>query len=405
MAQREKSRRMRGIEFNLLGPLNKEAMRLEAEGTPVLYLNLGNPAHFGISAPDYILETMRSEIDSTQPYCPAEGLLSARKAIARYAMTQGVPGVYPKDIYIGNGVSELIEIAMLALLNPGDEVLIPAPDYPLWMGAIQLAEGKPVHYLCDEQADWMPSMEDMRRKVTAKTRAIVLVNPNNPTGAVYPRELVQQVVELAKEKGLMIFSDEIYDRLVMDGIAHTPTAAVAGADVFTVTFSGLSKSHCLCGWRVAWMVMSGPAAEYSGFLEGVDMLASMRICANVPAQTVIPHALEDKTSFLPLLQPGGRYYEQRRAVVEEIDKIDGLSCVPSRHSFYVFPKIDLEKFRLENDMEFCMEVLKKKHIMLSDGSGFHWPGADHFRIVYLPEEARLRKAVRDIGDYLNTVRK
>lgn len=395
-----KCHRLEGIHFDIRGPVVCEAKRLEKQGIPVLYLNIGNPAKFGLEAPSFLLDELKANLTESQAYCDAKGIPQARYAIAESISMHGT-NISMDDIYIGNGVSELIEMTLLALLNPGDEVLIPSPDYPLWTGAVQLASGKAVHYLCDERSAWMPDVSDIKRKITSKTKAIVLINPNNPTGAVYTADILQQIVALARENHLIILADEVYNRLVLEGYQHISIASIAGQDVPVVTYDGLSKSHQLCGWRIAWAAFSGMRQEYSSFIDGFNMLATMRVCANALVQTIIPAALADRKSYKPLLCPGGRFYERLKAVSDEINKSSNISCVPANHSFYVFPKINSNRVKIINDEQFCMDLLRDKHIVLTPGSGFQWPHSDHFRIVCLPEVSVLRKAVQDIDEFLS----
>ncbi|MDO4553073.1 MAG: pyridoxal phosphate-dependent aminotransferase, partial [Bacillota bacterium] len=340
-----KSVKLNNVCYDVRGPVLDEAAKLEAAGASILKLNIGNPAPFGFSAPASVMESMEAGLLSAQGYSDTRGVPEAREAVAAYCLKKNISGVSPDDVYTGNGVSELITICMQGLLNDGDEVLIPAPDYPLWTAAVTLAGGKAVHYLCDEKSDWMPDLEDMRRKISPRTKGLVVINPNNPTGALYPPEILEKIAGLAREAGLILFADEIYDRLVMDGLSHTSIAALA-PDLFVVTLNGLSKSHLVAGYRCGWMCLSGDKSGASGYIEGLNMLASMRLCSNVPAQYAIRAALADENSAAPLLTPGGRIYEQRKAICSALREIEGLSLVAPKAAFYVFPKIDTARFRI-----------------------------------------------------------
>ena len=334
---------------------------------------------------------------------PSQGLFSARKAIMQYSQIKKLPNVTINDIYTGNGVSELINLCMSALLDNGDEILIPSPDYPLWTACATLAGGKAVHYICDEQSDWYPDIEDMRRKITDRTKALVIINPNNPTGALYPKEVLQQIVDLAREHHLIIFSDEIYDRLVMDGKEHISIASLA-PDLFCVTFSGLSKSHMIAGFRIGWMVLSGNKAIAKDYIEGIKMLSNMRLCSNVPAQSVVQTALWGNQSVNDYLVPGGRIYEQREYIYKALTDIPGITAVKPQAAFYMFPKIDVKKFNIVNDEKFALDLLQDKKILIVQGSGFNWKQPDHFRVVYLPRIEVLKEAVGKISDFLSYYR-
>jgi len=383
MKKLEKSTKMDHIGYDIRGPVTDMADKMLAEGIDILKLNTGNPAPFGFNAPDSLMEKFTQSVRSAQGYCDSRGLMDARLAIADYCKSKGIPDVTVKDIFTGNGVSELISLATQALLNSGDEVLVPSPDYPLWTAAITLAGGTAVHYLCDEKSEWNPDIDDMRSKITSKTRAVVIINPNNPTGALYPKEVLLEITDLAREHDLVVFSDEIYDRLVMDDLEHFSTAALA-PDLFTVTFNGLSKSHMIAGFRVGWMCISGDKEQAKGYIEGLNMLASMRLCSNVPAQTIIPIALKHYNSADPLIKPGGRIYEQREFITKAINDIPGLSAVKPKAAFYIFPKIDIERFGIHDDEQFAVDFLHEHHILFTHGGGFHWEKPDHFRLVYLP---------------------
>ena len=393
-----KSHKLDNVLYDVRGPVVDEAARMEADGTHILKLNIGNPAPFGFRTPDEVVYDMAHQLTDTEGYSPSKGLFSARKAIMQYAQLKNLPNVTIDDIYTGNGVSELINLSMSALLDDGDEVLIPSPDYPLWTACVNLAGGTAVHYLCDEQSEWYPDIDDMRAKITDRTVAIVLINPNNPTGALYPREVLEQIVELAREHHLMIFSDEIYDRLVMDGLRHVSIASLA-PDLFCVTFSGLSKSHMIAGYRVGWMVLSGNKRIAKDYIEGINMLANMRICSNVPAQSIVQTALGGHQSVNDYIVPGGRIYEQREFITEAINAIPGLTAVKPKAAFYIFPKIDVKRFNIHDDEQFALDLLHDERILITRGGGFNWDKPDHFRIVYLPRIEVLRDATGKLADF------
>ena len=403
MREFSKSSRLHGVGYDVRGPVVEEAARMEQMGTHVLKLNIGNPAPFGFRTPDEVVYDMSRQLTECEGYSPSKGLYSARKAIMQYAQTRHLPNVDIEHIYTGNGVSELINLCLQALLDDGDEILIPAPDYPLWTACATLAGGRPVHYICDEEAGWLPDMDDMRAKVSERTKAIVIINPNNPTGALYPKELLEEIVELAREKELIIFSDEIYDRLVMDGAEFTSIASLA-PDLFCVTFSGLSKSHMIAGYRVGWMVLSGNLDAGRGYIEGLDMLSNMRLCSNVPAQSIIQTALWGHQSVKDYVVPGGRVLEQRDFVYNSLKDIDGISVVKPKAAFYIFPKLDAKKFNITDDVQFALDLLKEKKVLVVQGTGFNWPTPDHFRIVYLPRIDILHEAVSKIADFLDGYR-
>ena len=398
-----KSSKLDNILYDVRGPVVDEAARMEEDGKEILKLNIGNPFPFGFSAPEEVILDMMSNIRNSQGYSDSRGIFSARKAIMQYYQQKNIPNVGMQDIYTGNGVSELISISMQALLNDGDEILIPAPDYPLWTASATLAGGKVVHYICDEQADWYPDIDDIRSKVTDRTKAIVIINPNNPTGALYPDEILEQIVQVARENELIIFSDEIYDRLVMDGLKHTSIASLA-PDVFCVTFSGLSKSHMIAGFRVGWMVLSGNKAAAQGYIEGLNMLSNMRLCSNVPAQSVVQTALGGYQSVNEYLVPGGRIYEQREFIYNALKDIPGITVKKPRAAFYIFPKIDTERFHITNDEQFALDFLREKRVLVVNGKGFNWTQPDHFRIVYLPNIRQLEEATGKLKDFLSTYR-
>ena len=399
----DKSSKLDNVLYDVRGPVVDEANRMEEMGTHILKLNIGNPAPFGFRTPDEVVYDMARQLPECEGYSNSKGLYSARKAIMQYAQNKHIPNVGIEDIYTGNGVSELINLCMQALLNDGDEILIPSPDYPLWTACATLSGGKPVHYICDEQSDWFPDMDDIRSKISCKTKAIVIINPNNPTGALYPRELLEQIVALAREKELVLLSDEIYDRLVMDGKTHVSTASLC-PDLPVLTFNGLSKSHMICGFRCGWLCVSGPRAITQDFIAGMVALTSMRLCGNALTQLVIPAALADPDSTRALLVPGGRLYEQREAAVSALRQFDCLSVVKNSAAFYIFPRIDLKKCPITDDKKFAMDLLHQKHILLVPGSGFDWPQPDHFRVVMLPQAEELSRAMTDVGEFLQTYR-
>lgn len=383
MRQFGKSSKLEHVAYDIRGPILDEADRMIANGEKILRLNTGNPAAFGFEAPDEVIRDLITNVRNSEGYSDSKGLFSARKAIMQYCQLKGFPDVDVNDIYIGNGVSELIPMALQALLDNDDEVLVPMPDYPLWTACVSLAGGNAVHYVCDESASWYPDIEDIKSKITAKTKAIVVINPNNPTGALYPREILEEIVEIARQNNLIIMADEIYDRLVMDGGEHIAIASLA-PDLFCVSMNGLSKSHRIAGFRVGWMVLSGPKSHVKGYIEGINMLSNMRLCSNVLAQQVVQTSLGGRQSVDKLLLPGGRIYEQRNFIYEAINAIPGLSAVKPQAGLYIFPKIDQEMYRIDDDEEFCLRLLKKEKVMLVPGKGFNWNEPNHFRIVYLP---------------------
>lgn len=396
----KKSSKLDHVCYDVRGPVLDEANRMQADGIDVLKLNIGNPAPFGFSAPEEVITDMISTLRSAQGYSDSHGIFAARKAIMQYAQTKNIPNVSMEHIYTGNGVSELINLVTQGLIDNGDEILVPSPDYPLWTGCVTLAGGKAVHYICDEQSEWYPDIEDMRSKITDKTKAIVIINPNNPTGAVYPKEVLEQIVELAREHELMIFSDEIYDRLVMDEIEHTSIASLA-PDLFCITLNGLSKSHMIAGFRCGWMILSGAKEKAEDYIEGLNMLSNMRLCSNVPAQCIVQTALGGHQSVKNYLVPGGRIYEQREFIYNAINDIPGLSAVKPKAAFYIFPKMDTKKFNILDDEKFVLDLLKEKKVLLTHGRGFNWAEPDHFRIVYLPNIEQLKDATGKIADFLS----
>ena len=394
----EKSNKLDNVCYDIRGPVMDEANRMSAEGKEILKLNIGNPAPFGFRAPEEIIEEMKNNLVDSEGYSDSKGILAAREAIAEYDRQKNIPGVTVDDIYTGNGVSELITLSMNGLLNDGDEMLVPAPDYPLWTASVTLSGGKAVHYICDEKANWYPDIEDIKKKINPKTKGIVIINPNNPTGALYPDEILKQIVDVAKENGLLIFADEIYDRLVMDGKIHTSIATVAG-DYPVVTFNGLSKSHLIAGFRAGWMSISGDKSRIRGYIEGINLLSSMRLCSNVQAQSIIPKALELVRSSDGMIAPGGRIYEQRKIICDAIDDIPGLEAVKPEAAFYIFPKMDTKRFNIKDDEKFALDLLKQKHVLITHGRGFHMDTPDHFRIVFLPNAEVLTECMARFKDF------
>lgn len=397
----EKSSKLDYVCYDIRGPIMDEAQRMSEQGIDILKLNIGNPAPFGFKAPKEIEEAIGNNAAITEGYSDSKGLVSARKAILKYCQSKNMPNVSIDDIYTGNGVSELITMSMNGLLNYGDEVLVPMPDYPLWTASVTLAGGKAVHYRCDDKQNWYPDIKDMESKITPKTKAIVVINPNNPTGALYPTEILEQIVDLARKHELILFADEIYDRLVMDGKEHVALSSLA-PDLLTVSFNGLSKSHLIAGYRCGWMVLCGEKKHAKGYIEGIKLLSAMRLCSNVPAQSLIPVALDNLESTKELLVPGGRIYEQREVIYNALNEIDGLSVVKPTAAFYMFPKLDIKKFGIIDDEKFVLDFLKEKHILFTHGGGFHWDQPDHFRVVFLPEVSVLSTAADRLNDFLST---
>ena len=392
--------RMAHVHSDIRGELYREAMAMQARGIEVLKLNTGNPAAFGFPLPESIRAAMDGRVQDAVPYCDFQGMPEAREAIAAYHRSKGIDGVQAQDVFIGNGVSEVVNFALMPLLNPGDEVLIPTPNYSLWSNTILLAGAKPVYYRCDEASGWNPDVKDLRSKVTPKTRAVVIINPNNPTGVLYDTDVLCQILDVAREHDLIVFSDEIYDRLVMDGLQHVSTAALA-PDLTVVTMNGLSKSHCLCGYRCGWMIISGPRARTEAYRQGIVQLTSLRLCSNALAQLVIPAAIEDMETPASMVRPGGRLYEQRKATLEVLDQIDGVSYVKNVAAFYLFPKLDVKKFNIHSDKQFAADLLRGTNILVVPGSGFDWPDPDHLRLVMLPQPDQLREAMTRFGKFLD----
>lgn len=397
----DRSDKLQDVCYDIRGPVMDEANKMEADGFNILKLNIGNPAPFGFSAPDEILVDMIYNLRSTEGYSDSKGLFSARKSIMQYCQLKNIPNVGINDIYTGNGVSELITMSMQALLNNGDEILVPMPDYPLWTASVVLAGGKAVHYLCDEKADWYPDIDDIKKKITPNTKGIVVINPNNPTGALYSDEMLKQIVQVARENDLIIFADEIYDRLVFEGEHHTAIASFA-PDLLTLCFNGLSKSHKVAGFRAGWMCLAGDKSKAKGYISGLNLLSSMRLCSNVPAQSIIQTALGGIQTGDALFQPGGRIWEQREYIYNALNSIPGISATKPKGAFYIFPKIDTEKFGITDDEQFALDLLKKTRILITKGTGFNWHKPDHFRIVFLPEVRTLEKAMGKLSDFLES---
>jgi alanine-synthesizing transaminase len=398
------SRKLEDVCYDIRGPVLEEAKRLEDEGRRITKLNIGNPAPFGFEAPDEILVDVVRNLSQSQGYCDSQGLLSARTAIVQHYQQRGIDTIDVDDIWLGNGVSELITMALQAMLDNGDEVLVPAPDYPLWTASTCLAGGTPVHYLCDESAGWLPDLDHLRSRITPHSKAIVVINPNNPTGAVYPREVLEEIAAIAREHHLVILADEIYDKILFDDAVHHPMSAVA-PDVFTLTFNGLSKAYRVAGFRAGWMMVSGPKEHATSYLEGISILANMRLCANVPAQHAIQVALGGRQSIRDLVLPGGRLLEQRDAALTALRAIPGVSCVQPSGSLYVFPRLDPELYPIKDDQQFVLDLLRAQHVLVVQGTGFNWPHPDHLRIVTLPRADDLTDAIGRIGTFLGTYRK
>ncbi len=395
----QKSNKLDDVLYDIRGPILDEANRLELEGHRITKLNIGNPAPFGFEAPDEVLVDMMRNLPTAQGYSDSQGIYPARKAVMQYSQRMGISGVEIDDVFIGNGVSELIGMALGALLNNGDEVLLPSPDYPLWTATTTLCGGVPVHYRCDEQADWFPDLDDIRAKVTDKTKAIVVINPNNPTGAVYSPELLAEIVEIAREHDLVVMADEIYDKIIYDDAQHTSIASLAD-DLICLTMNGLSKTYRVAGFRSGWMTVSGDKKRADGYLQGLRMLASMRLCANVPAQHAIQSSLGGYQSIGEFVTPGGRLYEQREVAHDMINAIPGVSCAKPAGALYLFPKIDTARFNITSDQQFVLDFLRSEHILMVQGTGFNWPEQDHFRIVFLPRISDLRHAIGRLEKFL-----
>lgn len=396
----EKSKKLENVKYAIRGKLMEEATKLEQNGINILKLNIGNPAVFNFSAPNNILENMKNNIENSQGYSDSKGLKIAREAVVEYYKRKNVNNWELDDIFIGNGVSELILMSMQALLNPNDEILVPMPDYPLWTASINLSGGKAVHYICDEDNEWYPNIDDIKRKITKNTKGIIIINPNNPTGALYSKEILKQIIDIAKENELIIFADEIYDRLVFDELEHISIASLS-KDVPIITFSSLSKSHMVAGFRIGWMCITGNKKSIKDYIIGLNLLSSMRLCANVPGQTIIAEAIKDNDSIKSLLKKGGRLYNQRECIYNELKNIPGITAVKPKAAFYIFPKIDINKFRITNDEKFALDFLKNKHILAINGTGFNWKEQNHFRIVYLADCNKLKYATDNLKHFLN----
>jgi alanine-synthesizing transaminase len=393
------SRKLEDVCYDIRGPVLEEAKRLEEEGRRIIKLNIGNPAPFGFEAPEEILVDVIRNLPASEGYSDSQGLLSARTAIVQHYQERGIDIVDVDDVWLGNGVSELITMSLQAMLDNGDEVLVPAPDYPLWTASTSLAGGRPVHYLCDEASGWLPDIEDIRSKITPRSKAIVVINPNNPTGAVYPEGVLRQIAGLAREHGLVVMADEIYDKILYDDAVHVPFAKIA-PDVFTLTFNGLSKAYRLAGFRSGWMMVTGPKKHATSYLEGITILTNMRLCANVPAQHAIQMALGGRQSIRDLVLPGGRLLEQRDAALKALEAIPGVSCERPKGALYVFPRIDPELHPIVDDQRFVLQLLREQHVLVVQGTGFNWPHPDHLRIVTLPRADDLTEAIGRIGAFL-----
>jgi alanine-synthesizing transaminase len=398
------SRKLTDVCYDIRGPVLEEAKRLEESGHKIIKLNIGNPAPFGFEAPEEIIVDVIRNLQASEGYCDSQGLLSARTAVVQHYQLQGIDITEPDDVWLGNGVSELIQQALQAMLDDGDEVLIPAPDYPLWTAATSLAGGRPVHYRCSEETGWLPDLDDITAKIVERTKAIVVINPNNPTGAVYPPSTLRAIADLAQRHGLVVMADEIYDKVLYDDAVHTTFGSIA-PDVFTLTFNGLSKAYRLAGFRSGWMVVTGPRAHASSYLEGISVLANMRLCANVPAQHAIQTALGGRQSIRDLVLPGGRLREQRDTALAALREIPGVTCVTPKGALYVFPRLDPDLYPIRDDQQFVFDLLRAQHVLLVQGSGFNWPEPDHLRIVTLPRSDDLAEAIGRLGTFLSTYQK
>lgn len=399
-----RSTKLDNVCYDIRGPVLARAREMEEAGHRIMKLNLGNVAMFGLEPPDEIVRDMIVNLPDAAGYTDSKGLFSARKSIMHYTQEKGISGVSVDDIYIGNGASELIVMSMNALLNTGDEVLLPAPDYPLYTGVVTLSGGTPVHYMCDEQSDWMPDINDIKSKITSCTKAIVIINPNNPTGALYPECVLQQIIEIARQHQLIVFADEIYDKTLYDGNMHSSIASLAN-DVLFVTFNGLSKNYRSCGYRAGWMVISGKKNHATDYIEGFSVLASMRLCANTPGQLAIQTALGGYQSINDLVKPNGRLGQQRDIAYKLITDIPGVTCVKPKAGLYLFPRLDPYIYPIQNDQHFVLELLEAEHVLLVQGTGFNWPNTDHFRLVFLPNANDLTEAINRIARFLETYRK
>ncbi len=396
-----KSNKLANVFYDIRGPVLDAAKRMEEEGHRILKLNIGNPKPFGLDAPEEIIQDVIYNLPDSEGYCDSKGLFSARKAIMQYAQQKEIANVGIEDIIVGNGVSELIVMCMQGLLNNGDEVLVPAPDYPLWTGAVSLSGGKAVHYICDEQSEWFPDLDDMRNRITDKTRAMVIINPNNPTGAVYPTEILEGMLQIAREHNLIVFSDEIYDKILFDGVTHTSTASLAD-DLLIITFNGLSKNYRLAGFRSGWMIISGAKHKARDYIQGLEMLATMRLCANVPSMHAIQTALGGYQSIFDLVNGDGRILQQRNIAYEMLNDIPGVSCVKPKGALYCFPKVDVKKFNIHNDERMVLDLLEQQKILLVHGTAFNWKSPDHFRVVFLPRPEDLTSAMRKMKHFFES---
>ena len=398
-----KSTKLNNVRYDIRGPIADEADRLEREGTHIIRLNTGNPAAFGAKIPLSIIESLSENAKTAAAYSNSKGLYKAREAIAGYYTTRGIADITADDVYTGNGVSELIQLSLMAFLNPGDEVLIPTPDYPLWTAATILSGGKAVHYICDEQANWYPDIADISHKITPRTRAIVLISPNNPTGAVYPRDVVEQIAEIARKHKLVVFSDEVYDRVIIDNLEHVSMAAIA-PDLLTLVFNGLSKSHNLCGYRVGWMALCGDKSGASEYISGINLLVSLRLCANVTGQSIICAALDDFKNTQASLKPGGWIYDRRECMYKALTSIPGISAVKPSAALYIFPKIDTAMYNIKDDEQFVLDFLREKHVLLTHGRTYNWKQPDHFRVTYIPTMEELLEVMDRFEDFLKGYR-
>lgn len=397
----KRSERLNSVSYDLCGPVYEKAKELEQQGHYITKLNIGNPAPFGFEAPPAVIQHIIDNLPYAQGYSDHKGLISSREAVKRYYEGKGIANIHVNDISLGNGLSELIMQSVQALLNDGDEVLVPSPDYPLWTAAVRFSGGKAVHYLCDEESEWFPDVADIKSKISSRTKAIVIINPNNPTGAVYSKELLQELVSLAEEHNLVVFSDEIYDKILYDGTEFTSTATLS-EDVLFVTFSGLSKNYLAAGFRAGWMLVSGAKHKATSYIDGLNTLASLRVCSNVPAQFALQVALESPATIHDLVLPTGRLGEQRQISYEKLTAIPGITCVKPKGAFYLFPKIDVKKFNIQDDQQFVLDFLAAEHVLLVNGGGFNWHKPDHFRIVYLPEANELSQTMDKLGSFLST---
>ena len=401
MTKYRQSSKLNNVLYDIRGPILEEANRMEAMGHRILKLNIGNTAPFGLEAPDAIMMEIIRHLPVTQGYSDSRGLYSARTAIVQHYQNRGILDLEPNDVYLGNGVSELIPMTLQALCETDDEILVPMPDYPLWTASVALSGGKPVHYLCDEENNWYPDLEDIKSKITSRTKGIVVINPNNPTGSVYPRHILQQIVDVAREHELVVFTDEIYEKIIYDGAEAISLATLTGDDVLCLTFSGLSKAYRVCGYRAGWVAITGPKHEAANYIEGITLLASMRLCSNVPAQHAIQTALGGYQSIDALVAPGGRLHEQRDVAYRMLNEIDGISCNQSDGALYLFPKVDTEKFNIVDDEKFMLDLLKEQKILFSHGGAFNWHKPDHFRLVFLPDVQTLTDALNRLGEFLS----